>query len=130
LIPENTVAAQRRQSLLLVLCCTVFGAAAQVLMKVGAGKIQPASLMDAVLSLVTNVPLIAAYTCYGINLILLTLALRHGELSSIYPIISVTYVWVGILSVLIFNEVMTPLKIAGLATIVIGVAVLGRGTKS
>jgi len=99
-------------------------------MKVGAGKIQPASLMDAVLSLVTNVPLIAAYTCYGINLILLTLALRHGELSSIYPIISVTYVWVGILSVLIFNEVMTPLKIAGLATIVIGVAVLGRGTKS
>ena len=108
----------------------MFGAAAQVLMKVGAGKIQTTSITEAVLGLLTNVPLITAYACYGINLILLTLALRHGELSSIYPIISVTYVWVGILSVLIFNEAMTPLKIAGLATIVLGVAVLGRGTKT
>ncbi len=99
-------------------------------MKIGAGKIQPATLSEAMMSLLTNVPLIAAYACYGVNLILLTLALRHGELSSIYPIISVTYVWVGILSVLIFHESMTPLKIAGLATIVLGVAVLGRGSKS
>ncbi|MEO8028164.1 MAG: cation/cationic drug transporter [Bryobacteraceae bacterium] len=123
-------AANHKQSLLLVLCCTLCGATAQVLMKVGAGRIQPASFIDAVLGLLTNVPLIVAYMFYGVSLILLTLALRHGELSSIYPIIALTYVWVGILSVLIFHEVMTPLKIAGLATIVFGVAIIGRGGRS
>lgn len=99
-------------------------------MKVGAGKIQPASIADAVMGLLTNIPLIVAYAFYGVSLILLTLALRHGELSSIYPIIALTYVWVGILSVLIFHEVMTPLKIAGLATIVLGVAIIGRGSRN
>ncbi len=99
-------------------------------MKVGANRMQPASIVDTILGILTNVPLIVAYSFYGVSLILLTLALRHGELSSTYPIIALTYVWVAILSVLIFHEAMNPLKIAGLVTIVAGVAVLGRGSRA
>ena len=57
-------------------------------------------------------------------------ALRDGELSILYPIIALTYVWVTILSVLFFHESLNPFKLAGVATVVAGVAVLGRGSKS
>lgn len=57
-------------------------------------------------------------------------ALRHGELSILYPIIALTFVWVSILSAMIFHEVMGPMKIAGIAVIVCGVAVLGWGSRN
>jgi len=55
------------------------------------------------------------------------LALRDGELSLLYPVIALTYVWVTALSFLIFHETVNPYKIAGIVSIVVGVAVLGRG---
>ena len=60
----------------------------------------------------------------------MVVALKHGELSLLYPIISLSYVWVAILSVLIFHETMNALKIAGICVIMIGVAVLGRGSRA
>jgi drug/metabolite transporter (DMT)-like permease len=57
-------------------------------------------------------------------------ALKHGELSLLYPIISLSYVWVAILSVLLFHEAMNGLKIAGICVIVTGVAILGRGSRA
>ena len=55
------------------------------------------------------------------------LALREGELSMLYPIISLTYVWVTLLSYTVLGERPNAFKIAGIVVIVIGVAVLGRG---
>ena len=66
---------------------------------------------------------------YGINAVLFVLALRDGELSLLYPIIALTYVWVSLLSVYYFHESMNPLKVTGLVVIVAGVAILGRGGK-
>jgi uncharacterized membrane protein len=57
-------------------------------------------------------------------------ALRDGELSILYPIIALTYVWVTILSVLFFHESMNAFKLLGVAVVVTGVTVLGRGGKS
>ncbi len=54
-------------------------------------------------------------------------ALQHGELSVLYPLISLNYVWVAIVAVLLFNESMNPEKIAGIVVIMAGVAVLGKG---
>ena len=67
--------------------------------------------------------------------VLFTIALRDGELSVLYPVISLTYVWVAILSVPILHENFNlytwkgASKIVGIMTIVSGVAVLGRGSK-
>jgi drug/metabolite transporter (DMT)-like permease len=58
------------------------------------------------------------------------LALRDGELSLLYPVIALTYVWVTLLSVVVFHDRVNPIKLAGVGTIVVGVAVLGRGQKS
>ena len=54
-------------------------------------------------------------------------ALRHGELSILYPLIALGYVWVALLSVFVFHETMNPLKVAGIAIIVRASRTLGRG---
>ncbi len=123
-IPDTvaTAPAARRKSILLVFCCTLFGAAAQMLIKSGANSLAGTSLW----SMLTNLPLLAGYALYGLSTILLVLALRSGELSILYPVISLTYVWVTMLSVLILHESMNPFKALGVLVIVLGVAVLGR----
>jgi uncharacterized membrane protein len=108
--------------MLLVFSCTVLGAAAQILMKIGMSHFAPN-----VAALVNNVPLIAGYILYGINTLMLVLALREGELSMLYPIIALTYVWVTLLSYLLLGEPANLYKNLGIVTIVIGVAVLGLG---
>ena len=118
---------QRTRSLLLVFLCTLFGAAAQILMKIGTkGLPAGGTFVDTIIGIFTNPYLFAGYSLYGLSAVLLILALRHGELSILYPVIALTYVWVAILSVVIFHEDMPPLRILGIATVVVGVAVLGR----
>lgn len=115
----------RRQPVGLVFCCTILGAAAQVLMKTGANHITQAG----VLGMATNLPLMAGYCLYGLSTLLLVLALRDGELSLLYPVIALTYVWVTVLSFAIFHDEMNPWKIVGIVLIVAGVTVLGKGGK-
>ncbi|HLH18099.1 MAG TPA: EamA family transporter [Bryobacteraceae bacterium] len=122
LAPDSRAAAARRKSVLLVFSCTVLGAAAQLLMKIGMTHFRP----DPV-AIATNLPLVAGYALYGINTLLLVLALREGELSMLYPIIALTYVWVTLLSYALLPEKPNWYKNVGIATIVVGVAVLGRG---
>ena len=45
----------------------------------------------------------------------------------LYPLISLSYVWVTITAVLAFHESVNPFKIVGVAVIILGVAVLGFG---
>ncbi len=116
----------RRQSIALVFCCTVFGAVAQILIKSGANALPDGHPV----SMITSLPLMAGYSLYGISTILLVLALRDGELSILYPVISLTYVWVTFLSVMFFKESMNFFKILGVLIIVTGVTVLGRDTKT
>lgn len=111
----------QKQSILLVFLCTLTGAAAQIFLKLGANNIAHPSLFQ----LVTNVPLMLGYCLYGINTLMLAIALRKSELSVLYPIISLTYVWVTIFSVLIFRESLNVFKVAGLIIVIVGVAVLG-----
>ena len=110
-----------RQSVGLVIFGTVLAAIAQVLIKRGAMGLESKHVID----MLTNVNLLAGYACYGIFTILLSLALRDTELSVLYPIISLTFVWVAILSVVFFKEQITPLKMTGIAVICCGVALLG-----
>ena len=114
-----------RQSVGLVFGCTIFGAAAQILIKTGANMLTGSSP----LAMITNMPLVAGYSLYGISTVFLVLALRDGQLSILYPVISLTYVWVAFLSLLFFKESMNPWKLLGVLTIVAGVTVLGRDKK-
>ncbi|MGD0683468.1 MAG: EamA family transporter [Terracidiphilus sp.] len=115
----------RRQPVGLVFSCTILGAAAQVLMKTGANHMSHPGLV----SMVANLPLMGGYCLYGLSTLLLVLALKDGELSLLYPVIALTYVWVTVLSFLIFHDDINPWKLTGIVLIVLGVAVLGKGGK-
>ncbi len=80
--------------------------------------------------MLTNVALLAGLSFYGMSTVLLVLALKDGELSLLYPVIALTYVWVTLLSLLLFHDRINPVKFAGIAIIVLGVGVMGRGQKS
>jgi uncharacterized membrane protein len=121
---------EKRRSILLAVAATFITAAAQILIKIGSGQLgDHATLLQTLVSLITVPQLFAGYALYGIVTVIMVLALRHGELSVIWPIISLSFVWVAILSVLIFHEQMNWEKIGGVAIIILGVAVMGLGTR-
>jgi len=108
----------------------VLGAAAQILIKSGAGALGAhASLADTAIGMITIPALFFGYALYGMYTVVLVLALRRGELSVLYPVIALTFVWVTIASVVVFHEQMNAAKLAGIAIIMAGVAVLGKGGK-
>ena len=99
-------------------------------MKLGAHNLPaagPAVLLANPLIVLGNFALMGGLSLYGLFTLLLIFALRDGELSVIYPIISLNYVWVTILSMILFHETMNPFKACGVTVIVLGVMVLGRG---
>ena len=128
---QSITAAARQRAALVVAACTILGAAAQLLIKVGmspahldiAGK----SLVPLVLAVVTDLPLVAGYACYGLFTVAMVLSLREGELSKLFPIIALTYVWVTLLSYWLLKDTPNWYKNAGIAIIVLGVAILGQG---
>ena len=86
-----------------MLFATLLGATAQVLIKKsGALLPSPPTLMQ----MATCVPLLMGYGLLGINTLLLSVALKNAELSVLYPIIALSYVWVMIASVVIFGETL------------------------
>ena len=127
--PTISTPSQKRRSLWLVFCCTLFGAAAQILIKSGANTFNAnPTVAEMIGRIFTNMPLFTGYAFYGISTVMLVVALRHGELSLLYPVIALTFVWVTILSVMVFHDSMNPLKLTGITIIVGGVAILGRGS--
>jgi len=114
------------RSIGLVLLCTVIGAAAQIFLRYGAEHLTAAGLRG----ILTNWALLAGYVCLGANTGLLVLALRGGQLSVLYPIIALTYVWVTILSPVFFGDIVNAYKISGVFLIVLGVSFIGAGSRS
>lgn len=119
--------AKRRTAIFIVLACTLLVAIAQYLIKLGANHLSHAGLLATTIGIFTIPQLFAGYCLYGIFTVLFVYALRHGELSVLYPLISLSYVWVTITAVLAFHESVNPFKIIGVAVIILGVAVLGFG---
>jgi multidrug transporter EmrE-like cation transporter len=114
----------------MVLVCTVIGAAAQVLIKMGTAALgEHPTMMETVVGILTTHLLFEGYALYGLSTVLLVLALRQGELSLLYPVFTLTYVWVTVLSVIIFHDSMNGFKLAGISTIIAGVGVLGRASR-
>jgi len=125
----------------MVVAFTLLASVAQVLIKTGANALNqiPAGVTEnlalgsmhfqisaMMLAGLTNAPLLGGLVLYGIGAAMMVLALQHGELSVLYPVISLSYVWVAILSVVIFHEHLNVYRIAGIAVIIAGVAILGR----
>jgi multidrug transporter EmrE-like cation transporter len=116
-------------SVALVFICTLLGATAQILMKSGTQGQSIDGLVGLITAIFTNGQLFLGYALYGLSTVVLVVALKYGELSILYPVIALTYVWVTALSVVIYGEHLNFYKMLGLVTVVAGVAVIGFGMR-
>lgn len=120
--------AARRLAVGIVFVQTLLGALAQILLKSGAQQQTGDGFADILRAIFSNPHMFAGYTLYGLSALLMIGALKYGELSILYPIIAMTYVWVTVLSVIIYSESVNLVKFIGLSSIVVGVAVLGSSS--
>jgi len=108
----------------IVLGCTLLTSTAQLFWKFGAEKLE-----FNLLSIITNIEILAGILIYSVAGILLIISFRGGEVSVLYPIIATGYIWVSFLSIFFLNESMNMFKWIGVLTIVGGIVFIGYGSK-
>jgi len=80
-----------------------------------------------IMDLIKNKYLWGGVFFYGLGTLLFIPALKGGELSVLYPLVSTTYIWVTLWSVRILKEKMNKYKIIGLVVVLLGVVLIGIG---
>ena len=109
------------RSMFLVFFASVVGSFGAVFLKLGALR-----LNKNVLSFV-NSRLILGVGLYLGSSVIYAIGLRGGQLSVLYPIVSLGYVFTLVWAKLFFDEPLTRYKVAGLALILVGVFLVGLG---
>ena len=107
----------------LIILATLVGAFGPILLKKASAK-----RLSKLSSLATNYHLFGGVALYAIGTMLFVPALKGGDLSVLYPFVSLAYIWVSLLSVKFLGEKMNKLKWLGIALIIIGVSFIGIGS--
>lgn len=118
-------------SILLILTSVVLAVTGQLLMKHGMGQIgfvelEASAVIQMVGKALANIFVLLGIGCYVVSVVFWLLILSRVELSFAYPMISLGYVIVMILSWVIFRENVTLLRVIGTLTIVLGVFLISR----
>ncbi len=112
------------KAIFLMILCTLFTSSGQILWKWGMKSIiftQPLTFL--------NVSFLLGFVSYGLGAVLMIFAFQRGELSLIYPVAATSFVWVSLISPLLFPaDFMNFWKWAGVAVIVVAVSILGWGS--
>jgi drug/metabolite transporter (DMT)-like permease len=107
----------------LVLVGSVFGSFGAVFLKAGAAKLKDGFWR------ILNVQLAAGVALFLLSSVFFIMGIRRGELSVLYPMVSLGYVWTLIWSRVFFKEAFTRTKFIGLGLILLGVFFVGLGSK-
>ena len=111
-------------SILLVLTGSFFGSFGAVFLKASSG-----TLGRNLRSFLLNWKLLAGIAFYLISSVFFVMGLKKGELTILYPLVSLGYIWTLLWSRILFKEPLTRTKLLGLATIVAGVILLNLGNR-
>lgn len=109
--------------MLLVLVASFIGSFGAVFLKSGSAKLRIG------LRHFINPRLALGVAMYLISTIFFIVAIRDGELTVLYPLVSLGYVWTLLWSRLFFKEPFTRFKFVGLALILTGVFFIGLGNR-
>ena len=109
-------------SILLVLLASLIGSFGAVFLKLGAAHLNRG------FRYILNWQLGFGVALFVGSSIPFLMGLRHGELSVLYPMVSLSYVWALFWARLVFNEPLTKQKFAGLGLVLVGVFFLGLGS--
>jgi multidrug transporter EmrE-like cation transporter len=108
----------------LVLMASFIGSFGAVLLKAGAGRLHFGKRY-----LVLNYRLAFGVMLFLASSYFFVLGVRRGELSVLYPLVSLGYVWALLWSRLFFGEPFTRHKFYGLLLILVGIAFISLGNR-
>ena len=109
-------------SIMYVAIAALFGSMGQILYKYAANNVTD------IASFILNPFLYFGGLAYGFGLIFMLKGLRRGELTVIYPVMATSFIWVSLLAPIFFeSDSMTIHKWIGVAIIIAGVALVGKG---
>jgi drug/metabolite transporter (DMT)-like permease len=113
----------------IILTGVLLNAVAQLCLKAGTQKIG-AITMDNIMGLVWQIafnPMIfAGLFCYVLSVGLWIVALSRVDVSYAYPMLSLGYVVNAIAAYYLFDEQLSPMRIAGIGVIILGVFLISR----
>lgn len=109
-------------SMLLVFVASVVGSFGAVFLKLGADR------LDGSLRSFCNLRLAFGVALFLGSSVFYALGIRGGQLSVLYPMVSLGYIWTLLWSRLFFNEAFTREKFMGLGLILVGVFLVGLGS--
>jgi drug/metabolite transporter (DMT)-like permease len=110
------------QSMVLVGIASFVGSFGALYLKTGAAK-----LNFGLRYLVLNGRLLLGVTLFVASSLAYVVGIRHGELSVLYPLVSLGYIWTLLWSALFLKERITRNKLFGLLLIVLGIVLIGIG---
>ena len=111
-------------SILLVMGASFIGSFGSVFLKAGAGHLHRNPL-----SLILNWRLAAGILLFVGSSLLFIAGLRQGELTILYPMVSLGYIFTLFWSRLFFGEPLTRNKFVGLGLITLGIVFLSLGSR-
>lgn len=111
-------------SMLWVLVASFIGSFGAVFLKAGAGTLRLEWK-----SLLLNHRLAAGVFLFLLSSYFFVRGVRHGELTVLYPMVSLGYLWTLLWSRIFFHEPLTRNKFVGLGLILVGIVLLGLGNR-
>lgn len=121
-------------ALVLVLVCVFMGAFGQIFMKIGMEKIGPIGNIsrlwqrDFFLHILTTPQVVLGLGLYAVSAFLWLAALSSLNVSFAYPLLSLAYVVVAIVSFFMLKEPLSTLRWVGIIMTVIGSFLITRST--
>jgi drug/metabolite transporter (DMT)-like permease len=116
------IMATSKYAILGMIICTILIAFGQVFLKMAADSFK-FSFND----IIGNYYIFIALFLYGLGLIVMILSFKYGEISVLYPLLALSFIWVFILSTIILGETLNWFKISAILFIVIGIVLITRG---
>mgnify|MGYP003645338983 FL=1 len=119
------------KSLPLIFTGVFLNAIAQLALKAGMRQIghfefTPSVLWDMSWRIGTNPYVVGGLTCYVVSVAFWLLALSRVDVGFAYPMLSVGYIVTAVAAYYVFGEPLTPIRIAGIAVIMVGVFMIAR----
>ncbi|MBI4738968.1 hypothetical protein HY772_05405 [Candidatus Woesearchaeota archaeon] len=111
-------------SIFLVAGCTILTSFGQLFFKLGMNRFVPSFV-----GVLTNFQLFGGLAFYGFGALGLIVAFKYGEMSVLYPIVSLSFIWVAGLSFFFLDEHVKTFEVVGLFMILFGVSMIGKGSR-
>ncbi|MGO4889038.1 EamA family transporter [Anaerobacillus sp. MEB173] len=118
-------------NLIIILVSVLLGSIGQVILKIGANKLGSLSfglhtIFYDLVRIMKTPEIMLGLVFFGSSFLLWVKVLTKSELSYAYPMVSLGYINVIILSYFLFNESFTTMKVIGNIFIIIGVILLNK----